>query len=256
LARDGDLPGFSPSRSGSWLLDRLVEIINGVDHVVCVSEATKRDLLHYYDVEEDRVSVIYNAVFQAVFPTTLSSCLEIRRRLEISEESPILLHVGTGFYKNRETVLEVASKLARKYPNLCVVFVGALSDALAAQAIALGVASRLRVLNDVTREELAAIYTAASVLLFPSIYEGFGYPVLEAQICGTPVVCSHAGSLPEVAADQTRMFDPHDVEGMAGMCESYCETQTQYSWSLPDRFSFESWVSSHKDIYERLKLSS
>jgi glycosyltransferase involved in cell wall biosynthesis len=64
-------------------------------------------------------------------------------------------------------------------------------------------------------QDLPAIYSAADLFVFPSLYEGFGLPPLEAMACGTPVVCSHAGSLPEVVGDAAITVDPHDIEGLA-----------------------------------------
>lgn len=198
LARDGKLPGWRPTRTGRWLMNRIVAQLAKVDHIVCVSHATKRDLLSYVDIPEERVSVIHNAVFQPMEPASPEACGDLRARLGLPAEAKLILHVGRNFYKNRETVLEVAARLRAERPDVHLVMVGALTPALAAQAERLGLGEALHVLDRVAREDMATLYTTAAVLLFPSRYEGFGLPVLEAQMCGTPVVCSDRGSLPEL----------------------------------------------------------
>lgn len=199
LARDGRLPGWQPTRTGRWLMNRITSRLAKVDRIVCVSHATKRDLLAYVDVPEDRVSVVPNAVFQPMEPASREACTDLRARLGLPEEAPLILHVGRNHYKNREMVLEVAAKIREERPDVGLVMVGALTPALDAQVDAMGLNNALHVLDNVSPEDMAILYTTASVLLFPSHYEGYGLPVLEAQMCGTPVVCSDRGALPEVA---------------------------------------------------------
>jgi len=213
LARDGKLPGWRPTRTGRWLMNRITARLARVDHIVCVSHATKRDLLAYVDIPEERVSVIHNAVFQPMEPASAKACADLRARLGLPPDAPLILHVGRNWYKNRETVLEVAAKVREERPDVHLVMVGALTPALAAQAERLGLGDMLHVLHRVTSEDMPALYTTASVLLFPSHYEGFGLPVLEARLCGTPVVCSDAGSLSELPGGAL-VFSPEDADGL------------------------------------------
>ena len=132
---------------------------------------------------------------------------------------PVVLHVGgDGFYKNREGVLQVFSRLVR--PEARLVMAGAPpSEAQRRLADSLGIAGRVQWLADAEDEALAGLYRSATALLFPSRYEGFGWPVLEAMAFGTPVVASNAGSLPEVLGGGAELFDPQDHEGMARALE-------------------------------------
>ena len=139
------------------------------------------------------MSVIHNAVFQPMEPASAEACADLRARLGLPSEAPLILHVGRNWYKNRETVLEVTAKVRETRPDVHLVMVGALTPALADQAARLGLTDALHVLDRVTQEDMPTLYTTAAVLLFPSHYEGFGLPVLEAQMCGTPVVCSDKG---------------------------------------------------------------
>lgn len=216
LARDGKLPSWKPSRSGRWLMNCITRRLAQVDHIVCVSHATRRDLLSYVNIPDERVSVIHNAVFQTMAPASPVACAELGARFGLPAGAPLILHVGRNFYKNRETVLDVAAKVRETRVDVLLVMVGALTPALEERAARLGLAGALHVLPKVGREDMATLYTTASVLLFPSLYEGFGLPVLEAQMCGTPVVCSDAGSLPEVAGDGAMVYEAMNVEALAG----------------------------------------
>jgi glycosyltransferase involved in cell wall biosynthesis len=254
LARDGRLPGWKPSPTGRWLMNRITARLAKVDHIVCVSHATKRDLLSYVDIPEDRVSVIHNAVFQPMQPAPPETCGDLRTRLGLPAEAPLILHVGRNFYKNRETVLDVAATVRQSRPDVHLVMVGALTPALAAQAARLDLADALHVLPRVAREDMATLYTTASVLLFPSIYEGFGLPVLEAQMCGTPVVCSDAGSLREVAGEGTT-FPAHDVDALAEGVLSALQAGSPplsegVAIALASRADSGFWMVAHKTIYE------
>jgi glycosyltransferase involved in cell wall biosynthesis len=105
---------------------------------------------------------------------------------------------------------------------------------------------------------MAALYTTADLLLFPSTYEGFGYPVLEAQLCGTPVVCSDAASLPEVAGDGARLFAPYDIAGMVEAAAELLE-EPEASTALvaaghanAARFQRARWFAQHQALWRSL----
>ncbi|MEM9354927.1 MAG: glycosyltransferase family 1 protein [Pseudomonadota bacterium] len=245
LARDGKLPGWRPTRTGRWLMERILMQLAKVDQIICVSQATKRDLLAYVNIPEDRVSIILNAVFQPMQPAMPEACSALRARLGLPSEAPLILHVGRNFYKNREVVLEVAATVRCKRPEVHLVTVGSLTPTLEVKAEALELTGVLHVLPQVDRADMAALYTTAAVLLFPSLYEGFGLPVLEAQMCGTPVVCSDRGSLPEVADRETYVVDIEEPSNLTAvvlrslaLCSNGCSTEMYHD---NDRFSASSW---------------
>lgn len=247
LARDGKVPGWRPTRMGRRLMDRITAQLAKVDHIVCVSNATKRDLLAYVGIPEEQVSVIHNAVFQPMAPESPNACAELRARLSLPAEAPLILHVGRNFYKNRETVLEVVAKVRVERPDVRLVMVGALAPQLEAQAERLGLREALHVLPRVAREDMATLYTTAAVLLFPSHYEGFGLPVLEAQMCGTPVVCSDRGALPEVAGEQAVSFPADDIVGFHQAVLDALSAPRRGAKLLPGDFS--AWFSDHHALY-------
>jgi glycosyltransferase involved in cell wall biosynthesis len=254
LARDGKLQGWQPTRTGLWLMRKITAQLSTVDHIVCVSRATKRDLLSYVDIPEERVSVIHNAVFQPMEPAIRDACTDLRARLDLPVTAPLILHVGRNWYKNRETVLEVAAKVCNNLSEVNLVLVGALTPALEKQAEMLELGDKLHVLDRVAQEDMGALYTTAAVLLFPSHYEGFGLPVLEAQMCGTPVVCSDRGSLPEVIQELSNMYLPNDIAGLALKTAVECKANRKPRGSaiseLPSNFSNSTWNSRHHSLYK------
>ena len=259
LAAAGRLEGFRPTPTGRLLMARILRRLARVDRIVCVSHATRRDLLELSEVRPERVSVIHNAVFQPMAPTAPEACRVFRARHGIPAEAPLVLHVGRNFYKNRPMVLELFARVRTERPDARLVLVGALEPSLQAKAARLGVTDAMHVLEHVPREEMAALYTTASVLLFPSLYEGFGLPVLEAQMCGTPVVCSDAGSLPEVAGAGTLTMPPNDREGLAASVAQTLArtTMPRHCAVLPARFERQAWVRAvahlHADVLDRAR---
>ena len=246
LARDGKLPGWRPSRPGRWLLNRILAQLARVNRIVCVSQTTRRDLFTYVDLPENRVHVIRNAVFQRMRPASPSACVALRSRLGLPVDTPLILHVGRDFYKNRPLALKVFARIVRERPDVRLVLVGALDAALWTQARQLGIIDKLYVLDFVRREEMTALYTTVSLLLFPSLYEGFGLPVLEARLCGTPVVCSNAGALPEVAGDKAITIASHD---MKGFCEASLSALGETCRLAPPPHQAKSWVRDYHALY-------
>ncbi len=253
LARDGKLPGWRPTRTGRWLMNRITAQLAKVDHIVCVSHATKRDLLAYVDIPEERVSVIHNAVFQPMEPASAEACAELRARLGLPARAPLILHVGRNFYKNRETVLEVAAQVREERLDVHLVMVGALTPALAAQAERLGLGPALHVLDRVARDDMATLYTTASVLLFPSHYEGFGLPVLEAQMCGTPVVCSDRGALPEII-QATETYSAKDYPSMAGQVLKFIAQESLETREFKIQSGTASWDEAYKALFGNFRF--
>ncbi|MFQ3612602.1 MAG: glycosyltransferase family 1 protein [Cyanobacteriota bacterium] len=258
LAEAGRLEGFRPSRMGKLLMRRILYQLAQVDQIICVSHATRRDLLELSEVDPDRVEVIHNAVFQPMQPASPEACAALRKKYHLPDQAPFILHVGRNFYKNRGIVLESVALLRQSHPDVHLVLVGDLEAPLAAKAAQLNFGESLHVLPYVEREDMAALYTTASVLLFPSLYEGFGLPVLEAQMCGTPVVCSDRGSLPEIAGNNTVIVPATDLTSfVSAICRFISSplnvrTNTVNSSDNTNKFTQHSWSSA----YHRLYISS
>jgi glycosyltransferase involved in cell wall biosynthesis len=259
LCVEGRLRGFTPTAAGRRLLAAIRHSLKRVDQIICVSECTRRDLLSLVALDPGRVTTIPNAVFQPMQRAEPEACARVRQRLGLPTDAPIVLHVGSNdFYKNRLAVVGVFAKLAARHASARLLFVGPRTPDLEERAAALGVADRVQYVDKVPANDLAAVYSLASVLLFPSLYEGFGYPVLEAQLCGTPVVCSNAGSLPEVGGNAVLAADPLDVDALAAAVDrvltepDLCASLRRAGAENAHRFDPVSWREAHDRLYAKL----
>lgn len=176
--------------------------IREATHVACISESARRDVLERYGLPEERTSVLYLA--GGVSPSEAPA-----RR----EPKPYLLYVGMRLaYKNFGGLLEAFAgwEHAVEFDLLCAGGPQDWSRDEASQLAKLGLAGRVRHVGRVTDAELAALYRGAACFVYPSLYEGFGLPVLEAYACNTPVALSRTSSLPEVGGDHGFYFDPRE----------------------------------------------
>jgi glycosyltransferase involved in cell wall biosynthesis len=259
LCLTGKLKGFRPSATGRLLMREIIKRLRRVDRLVCISEATRRDLVQLAHIESARIVVIPNAVFQPMAPASVEACLSLRVELNVPVSAPLLLHAGRNFYKNHAGVLEVFTKLHGIIPETHLVFVTSYAPGLAAAVTARGLDHHVRVIPFLPASKMAALYTTSNLLIFPSFYEGFGYPVLEAQLCGTPVICANTGALPEVAGDGARLFAPDDVDGMAAAAIEILKDptasarMTTLGQKNARRFSREAWLASHTSLYSELR---
>ncbi len=173
--------------------------------IIAISERTKRDLLELFPELDRPVEVIHLAVDTVSF-----------RSLGSGGEDGTILYVGQRHgYKNFGTFAEATARLLAERPELSALCVGGgpLHPDELAPFVERGCADRVAQ-RTVSDRELPALYGRATAFVYPSLYEGFGLPVLEAFAARCPVVLSNASCLPEVAADAAEYFDPHDVEAL------------------------------------------
>ncbi len=187
--------------------------------VLTVSEASRQDILHYLHVPADRVEVIHNALDErlAAAPTP-ESLAEVRSRYQL--ESPFILYAGNiKPHKNLERLVEAYSILRRRgvqHARLLII-----GDEVSKYPVLRRLVHRfqlhphVRFFGFVSDAMLSALYRLASVFVFPSLYEGFGLPPLEAMAAGAPVVASNTSSLPEVVGDAALLVDPMDAGAIA-----------------------------------------
>jgi len=205
-----------------WFLTLMMpRFLRAADAIIAVSECTKRDAIRFYGIPEEKITVIYEGVNPRFRPVGPEAMAAVRARYGLPEH--FILYVGTiEPRKNLTVLLEAFSNLQSAICNLHLVFVGKkgwLYEGFFHRLRELGLEDRVIFTGYVPDEDLPAIYSAADLFVFPSLYEGFGLPVLEAMACGTPVVCSNTSSLPEVAGDAALLVDPTDVRALAGAME-------------------------------------
>jgi glycosyltransferase involved in cell wall biosynthesis len=182
------------------------------DRIIAVSEATKAEIGRVLDIPSDRVDVVYEGG-RPLGPATPES--ELRARLRLDDAAPLVLSVSARRpHKNLSRLLQAFAGLAEGPLLVLPGYPTPFEGELAAEVARLGLGRRVRLLGWVSEEDLEALYLAARCFVFPSLAEGFGLPVLEAMERGLPVACSDASSLPEIAGDAVRYFDPRDVTQM------------------------------------------
>jgi glycosyltransferase involved in cell wall biosynthesis len=204
-----------------WFLTLMMpRFLRAADAVIAVSECTKRDAIRFYGIPEEKITVIYEGVNPRFRPASPEAIAAVRARYNLPEH--FILYVGTiEPRKNLTALLEAFHHLLATH-DLRLVFVGKkgwLYEGFFRRLRELGLEDRVIFTGYVPDEDLPAIYSAADLFVFPSLYEGFGLPVLEAMACGTPVVCSNTSCLPEVAGDAALLVDPADVRALAGAME-------------------------------------
>jgi glycosyltransferase involved in cell wall biosynthesis len=187
--------------------------------VIAVSQSTKQDVVRILRVPAAKVHVIYEAPAPCFHPLPPGPALEaVRQRYRLPEH--FVLYVGTiEPRKNLPRLLEAFARLRKEgLTSYGMIFVGQHGWKAApvyAAVERLGLAGVVRFLGYVPIEDLVALYNLAEVLAFPSLYEGFGLPVVEAMACGTPVVTSSSGALGEIAGDAAEFVEPTDVASIA-----------------------------------------
>lgn len=203
-------------RAARWYLQWSTAYnVRAAAHVLADSRVTKRDLIEHCHAAPDKVTVAYPGCDPRLAPVRDQEQLSaVWQRYEIA--SPYALYVGTlQPRKNVGVLLDAFSALLRQGVDAHLVIAGRkgwLYEPLFARVGELGLEEKVRFTGYVPGTDLPALLSGARVLVLPSLYEGFGFPVLEAMACGTPVICSDAASLPEVAGDAAILVSPHDAQ--------------------------------------------
>lgn len=193
--------------------------VRAARHVLTISQATKRDLVAWYGVDPQRITVTHLGVSAGFAPPADPQAIaEVRMRYGIHRR-PYVLYIGT--VQPRKNLVRVIDALARTLTagyDLDLVIAGKqgwLSEPIVRRAAELGITHHVHFTGYVADTDLPALLAGAQAFVFPSLYEGFGMPVLEAMACGTPVITSTMSSLPEVAGDAALLVDPLDTDAIA-----------------------------------------
>lgn len=201
-------PGIS-----TWLRRQHFRSILRARGLIFISEFSRRDFLQQFNYPEERTSVALNGVSQAFSPRPRDAS---RAALGIPLDRPVLLHVGSEERrKNVETLLDALALLLRRRPETLLIRVGGPSARSQRRIARHGLAKQVRYLDGISDADLAACYAAADLFVFPSTFEGFGLPVLEAMRAGCPVLAANATSIPEIVGDAGMLVDPMDAPAMA-----------------------------------------
>lgn len=183
--------------------------------ILTVSEYSKQDLIHSLGIRPDKVSVTYNAVDSCFHKKEETELIYLKDKYAVKDKSKIILYVGNlKPHKNLKTLLCAFAKLENKKSILALVGKAFGDDNLKEEIKRLGIINRVILTGAVSQGELIDWYNFADIFVFPSLYEGFGIPPLEAMACGTPVASSNAASLPEVVGDAAVLFEPQNIDSI------------------------------------------
>ena len=190
------------------------------DHIICISESTRRDLLRICPEVKAPITIAYPGVSEIFrVPGLRTSDLP----------SPYILHVGNrSGYKDGMAVARAFSAIAKSFPDLTLLYVGggALRRSEVQLLRDLGITARVRQVS-ISDDEMPTVYQQALITVYPSHYEGFGLPVVEAMAAGSPVLLSDTSSLPEVGGTAARYFPPGDVDYLAGLMNDVLADEVQ-----------------------------
>jgi len=208
------VPQYVDRRNGEFLKKFVRSSAVQADAVVVNSEFTKRDLISFYRIPPDKIVVVHPGIDSQVFyPRNEKEQAAIRRKYRI--QKPFFLYLGTlEPRKNVPAIVRAYSALPnRRDFNLVLAGkVGWMAGEIFQTVADLGLEEDVIFTGYVSDEDRPRLLSAAEVLVYPSFFEGFGMPVVEAQACGTPVIASNTTSIPEAAGGAAWLVDPEKME--------------------------------------------
>jgi len=238
-------------------------LLRRADRVIAISESTRRDLIDSYAIPDDRIRVNYNGFNVSRFYSGMEKDdQETVAKYDLNK--PYILYVNRIEHpvKNHLNLIRAYELLPERLRNQYeLVFAGSFAGGgklVKNYAEATVDANHIHFLGFVPADELPALYRHAALYAFPSFYEGFGTPLVEAMSCGIPVICSDRSSLPEIGGDAVLTFNPDDPEAIRNQIETVLTDETVRSemirkgYRQKEKFSWSKHVRRLLDIYEEL----
>jgi glycosyltransferase involved in cell wall biosynthesis len=201
------------------------------DLIIAVSEQTKRDIIKYYNVPDQKIKVIYQTCDRSFCQVNnLNELSEVKTKHDLPDE--YLLYVGTFIdRKNALTIIKALDSI-KADTNIHLVMIGSggeYKDKVKSEVKDRGLTDRVKFLDHVDFEDLPKIYQMAKVFIYPSIFEGFGIPIIESLFSGTPVITSNVSCLPEAAGPDSVQIDPMDDTEMGKNILKLLEDKEYYA---------------------------
>ncbi|KAA3617965.1 MAG: glycosyltransferase family 1 protein [Calditrichaeota bacterium] len=227
--------------------------------IIAVSESTRKDIINLTDVKSEKVEVVYEGIDSKFEVLSKSRAIKLIKNLDI--QSDFILYVGSMHpRRNLHRLLHAFKGILHKGMNnyklmLCGLNLYTKSD-VNNWIDELGLKDYVRILGYVTEEELLGLYNMATVFVYPSLYEGFGLPILESMACGTPVLTSNVSAIPEVAADAALLVDPYSIDELSSGLQSLLKSEKlrkEFIERGHARKQLFSWENTAKQTSEILK---
>lgn len=259
----GDIPLHRTRWAGRRLQSLILNGLKNAQCVACVSDATMQDVFQITGLSPNKVSRIYNGLNYTYSPMELAEAQERLLRLGVPTDVPFVLHVGGNqWYKNRLGALHIFSLFQKRPEAADFILVTAGKPWLPEMRRFLKeqrIEQRVLELISVADEDLRALYSRASLLLFPSLAEGFGWPIIEAQACGCPVATSNRRPMTEVGGDGASYFNPEDpesaVESILGVLQSPAKYR-ELGLRNAARFNTLQATQAYLEIYKRVRCET
>jgi glycosyltransferase involved in cell wall biosynthesis len=229
------------------------------DHIISISEATKSDLISYFDIDADKISVVYPAFDDMLTPAGSSDLKKIRSAYKLPKR--YILYVGN--IEPRKNILRLAQafdlllvsgKIDRETELLVAGQKGWFYKEIFSGVDGLKNKEKIRFLGPVYGQDLAGLYQMALVMAYPSLFEGFGYPVLEAMQLGTPVLTSNVSSLPEAGGSAAVLIEPEQIDDIAAGLEKIINDKTLRDDMIRKGFAHASQFTGERMARETLSL--
>jgi glycosyltransferase involved in cell wall biosynthesis len=256
-------PQYLPNRFAWWYARMVLSAAtHRSDRVLTVSESSKRDILRFFNIPPEKIVVIYNGIDDLFWTAPAEEeVFRVRERYQLTD--PFVLYAGNiKPHKNLERVIDAFYRLHGGGDGALKLLI--IGDEISKYATLRRAVHRyklhkhVRFLGFVPDQTLAVLYRLADVFVFPSLYEGFGLPPLEAMASGTPVVTSNVSSLPEVVGGAALLVDPYDADAIAGGIRLVL-TDAKLRADLRERgraraseFSWERSVARIREIYQEV----
>ncbi|ADD01944.1 glycosyl transferase group 1 [Thermoanaerobacter italicus Ab9] len=235
----------------------LPQIIGRAKKIITISDCTKSDIIKYFNVQEEKIVKIYNGYDKNLFFPRNNARSYIYGKYKIED---YILAVGASYpHKNYDNLIKAITLTLDK--NIKLIIAGGKDEYrnyLKKLAKELNLVDKVLFINYVPQEDLPYLYSAAKCLVYPSLYEGFGLPPLEAMACGCPVITSNTSSLPEVVGDAGIMVNPHSIEELAKAIdlvlsnENLRKEMIEKGLKRAKKFSWEKTAEETLKVYEEV----
>jgi glycosyltransferase involved in cell wall biosynthesis len=231
-------------------------------HIISISSQTKKDLINYLGFDANKITAIHLGVDKIFRQYDKKVKKEMRNELFGPDLKKLILITGSGFYKNHETSLKVISLLIDNgNENIYLVKSGGKSKSWINLLKKYNLDHRVIYIDFLPREKMTDLYNSVDILMFPSLYEGFGWPPLEAMACGTPVITSNSGSLPEIMGSLVLNCDPEDTKCLSQILQKilndvyYREDVIKQGLIQANKFNWENTANKMTEVYDLLENS-
>lgn len=259
LAWKGKIPGMSYPHY-PFLFKFAIASLHKAHTIIAVSHSTKKDLVTYCGLKDSNIIVIHNGIDSGFRSFPKKEKVALRRSFGFPEDGAhLVLITGSQNYKNHVTSLRVIDRLQHATKNpVQLVWLGSEEDGYKKSLEGVNLKNRVIRLNQLSLKRLVELYNSVDCLLFPSWYEGFGLPPLEAMACGTPVVASTAASLPEIVGDASLTAEPGDADGLTKAVKLILENEAlrnnyiKRGYKNASHFTWERCASEVFTVYKKI----